>query len=164
MCITVFISIYHRSLLIFFVKIATSISRISQSFNLYIVHFNQNDSTSTSIDHSIPATFPFLYTKKRHRNTVGRRRRRSIAIPLSLFIIHYLPFSYFMGPDKILNTRIHVLGAEHGATCHEYIHACVAYIFYICESYARRLSLFQTYSRRPSSFRQASLLSLKQTV
>ena len=39
-------------------EIATSISRISQSFNLYIVHFNQNDikvhlSTTAFLQHSL---------------------------------------------------------------------------------------------------------------
>lgn len=94
-------------------EIATSISRISQSFNLYIVHFNQNDikvhlSTTAFLQHSL------FFIQKRHRNTVWRRRRRSIAIPLSLFIIHYLPFSYFISPIRFL-TRASTSSAPNTA-------------------------------------------------
>lgn len=95
-------------------KIAISVSRISQSFNLYIVHFSQNDIkvhllTTAFLQHSL-----FFIQKKRHRNTIGRRRRRSIAIPLSLFIIYYLPFSYFISPIRFL-TRASTSSAPNTA-------------------------------------------------
>ena len=72
-------------------EIATSISRISQSFNLYIVHFNQNDIKVHLSTIAFLQQFPFLYTKNGTAIPLGAggAAASQYRFHYSLFIIYH---------------------------------------------------------------------------